>query len=483
MVSPPVNLDRRGCAIDMATILLDGAAARPLPVHRRPGRDRHDAARRAGRRRACCATCSSGSRRTRTTTARSRPARSSDHSLVLIDYNAYWIESLYDYVLYTGDIAFLRSSGRTWSGSSTSSIRRTSADGLLVNWLGAADYAYIPRGGTRVAYYNAQYVRALRLAASLAGWYGDAQRADRWRERAADTAAAFPGAFWDPRPAPSATRPATPTSIRSTATRSRSSPGSRRPRRRSRCSTTSTARCGGATATRSPTRTAGAAPTGATATSGASIRSSRTSRCSPATRSGADASALELIKREWGFMVARGPGTMWETIADEFGGQVDFTPSWEHGWSSGAAPALTSYVLGVQPTSPGLRDLHRHAAPERAHVRARRRCRPRAGRSASRGTQPAASSQLAGDRARRHGLGERSHDGALAGAAGGAGVECVGASVRQTAGQAGQSRVAWRQRMVTVNSAATTDAMPLPEDPSRVEDRRPRSAAAPRARP
>ena len=68
---------------------------------------------------------------------------------------------------------------------------------------------------------------------------------------------------------------------------------------------------------------------------------------------GADASALELIKREWGFMVARGPGTMWETIADESGGQVDRTPSWDHGWSSGAAPALTSYVLGVQPTSPG----------------------------------------------------------------------------------------------------------------------------------
>ena len=68
---------------------------------------------------------------------------------------------------------------------------------------------------------------------------------------------------------------------------------------------------------------------------------------------GADASALELIKREWGFMAARGPGTMWETIADDSGDQVDGTPSWDHGWSSGAAPALTNYVLGVQPTSPG----------------------------------------------------------------------------------------------------------------------------------
>ena len=30
-------------------------------------------------------------------------------------------------------------------------------------------------------------------------------------------------------------------------------------------------------------------------------------------------------------------------------------PSYDHGWSSGAAPALTNYVLGVQPASPGLR--------------------------------------------------------------------------------------------------------------------------------
>jgi hypothetical protein len=42
---------------------------------------------------------------------------------------------------------------------------------------------------------------------------------------------------------------------------------------------------------------------------------------------------------------------MWETIAPYGGGPVH--GSWDHGWSSGAAPALTNYVLGVQPTSPG----------------------------------------------------------------------------------------------------------------------------------
>ena len=37
-----------------------------------------------------------------------------EHSLVLVDYNAYWVESLYDYVLYTGDFSSCARSGRTW---------------------------------------------------------------------------------------------------------------------------------------------------------------------------------------------------------------------------------------------------------------------------------------------------------------------------------------------------------------------------------
>ena len=73
---------------------------------------------------------------------------------------------------------------------------------------------------------------------------------------------------------------------------------------------------------------------------------------------GDDARALELVRREWGWMLdpARGgPGTMWEAIGSW--GSIDgyekrFT-SMAHGWSTGAAPALTAYVLGVRPTSPG----------------------------------------------------------------------------------------------------------------------------------
>ena len=68
---------------------------------------------------------------------------------------------------------------------------------------------------------------------------------------------------------------------------------------------------------------------------------------------GADASALELIKREWGFMAQHGPGRCGRRSRDEPAARSTSVPSYDHGWSSGAAPALTNYVLGVQPTSPG----------------------------------------------------------------------------------------------------------------------------------
>jgi hypothetical protein len=53
-------------------------------------------------------------------------------------------------------------------------------------------------------------------------------------------------------------------------------------------------------------------------------------------------------------MVTYGPHEgMWETIGPNGGGPID--GSWNHGWSTGAAPVLTAYVLGVRPASPGFR--------------------------------------------------------------------------------------------------------------------------------
>jgi alpha-L-rhamnosidase len=73
---------------------------------------------------------------------------------------------------------------------------------------------------------------------------------------------------------------------------------------------------------------------------------------------GATSSAMALLRTLWGYMDTPGPnytGADWELVGSHgrpgFG---DFT-SLAHGWSSGATADLSSYVLGVLPTTPGFR--------------------------------------------------------------------------------------------------------------------------------
>jgi alpha-L-rhamnosidase len=68
---------------------------------------------------------------------------------------------------------------------------------------------------------------------------------------------------------------------------------------------------------------------------------------------GDTAGALQLLQDEWGPMTT-GPdgGTMWEKLAPD--GTINGGgTSLAHAWSTGPTPALTSYVLGVTPASPG----------------------------------------------------------------------------------------------------------------------------------
>jgi alpha-L-rhamnosidase len=64
--------------------------------------------------------------------------------------------------------------------------------------------------------------------------------------------------------------------------------------------------------------------------------------------------ALNLMRRTWGEMLAKGPGTVWESM------RLDGVPksggiSLAHGWAGGPVPALSGYVLGIRPTAPGYR--------------------------------------------------------------------------------------------------------------------------------
>ena len=72
--------------------------------------------------------------------------------------------------------------------------------------------------------------------------------------------------------------------------------------------------------------------------------------------SGDTGSALSLLQRLWGYMDAPGPdytGADWELVGPDGAPGFGDETSLAHGWSSGATADLSSYVLGVQPTTAG----------------------------------------------------------------------------------------------------------------------------------
>jgi hypothetical protein len=274
--------------------------------------------------------------------------------VVLVDYNAYWLEALYNYVLYSGDVGFAR---RVWphvlrllDGYYSSHIR----NGLFVNEEGDPDYAYFKRRGDVVAYYNAQLALALELGSRLARWLDRPQDAARWDARQVRLARAFDGAFWDARvgayrdtTADSGTHPQDAQAFAILA-------GLATPAQATQALSYLFAH---------DVRSYGNTVTDSDHWDSAIVGRGVWNRVYPFISyfevlaryaAGEDDSALELVRREWGYMLRNGPkSTMWETIGPYGGGPTDQKPSWDAGWSSGAAPAVTSFVLGVQPTSPG----------------------------------------------------------------------------------------------------------------------------------
>ena len=70
---------------------------------------------------------------------------------------------------------------------------------------------------------------------------------------------------------------------------------------------------------------------------------------------GSDAAGVELIRREWGFMLHDPLGTQStfpEALRDN-GCICSTYTSMSHGWATGPTGALTEYVLGLQPASAG----------------------------------------------------------------------------------------------------------------------------------
>jgi hypothetical protein len=281
------------------------------------------------------------------------PATAGVRTPDLVDYTGYWIEDAYDYVLYSGDLRSAKLLLPTVVRALDGWYPAQMDHGLLANNLGPRrDYALIDRLDPFVAYYNAQYVRVLELGATLAHWAGDDAAAKRWRLRARQLGPVIDKAFWD------ASAGAYKDTVGGPLVHSQDGNAfailagiASRSRAVSALGYLDSHNRYGYGNSIADTAVWDGFPWGFQANQRVYPFMSYFEVLARF-QTGLDPSALNLIRREWGYMLANGPrSTMWETIAPFGGGPLG--GSWDHGWSSGAAPALTNYVLGVQPTSPG----------------------------------------------------------------------------------------------------------------------------------
>ena len=226
---------------------------------------------------------------------------------------------------------------------------------LLLREEGYGDYGFIPRDGS-AAYYSALYVLALRRAADLADFLEKGRDAIRWRHRASAVSADFLKILWDPVVGAFLDR------------RCDNGPGCSAHAQdgNSLAILAGIANASLAVSALQYLYNANGRPYGNAFydAAGSGLREGFSERVYPFISyfeisarfraADAGASALDQIRRTYGWMSARDPGaTFWEGIGA--GGsryEAGFT-SLAHGWSTGVTPLLTTYVLGAAPTAPG----------------------------------------------------------------------------------------------------------------------------------
>ncbi|MFG3363890.1 alpha-L-rhamnosidase C-terminal domain-containing protein [Streptomyces sp. NPDC048156] len=284
------------------------------------------------------------------------PASINHYTLPLFDYPLWWVTCSWDYVLYTGDTDYaeryypqLVKVLDTWYPSVTDDA------GLLSKGLngtsGYGDYAFLGRTG-RITYYNANYVQALRDAARIADHVGRDADAGRWRERADKVAQAVNTHLWDE--AAGAYLDSATGAVRhaqdgnAIAITSGVADADRAASALAHLDATTKRRYGNAFMDND------------TLFGGASQRVyAFTSYPEFVARfeSGLADSAIDQIKRTYGWMESHDPGiTHWEGIGPNGSLYEGAYTSMAHGWSTGVLPALTHQLLGAKPTSPGYAD-------------------------------------------------------------------------------------------------------------------------------
>lgn len=286
------------------------------------------------------------------------PASINNYTLHLLDYTLWWVSTSYDLYMYTGDIEYIEKYYQPIINvlDKLFSSITDPATGLVTKGYGPdvstyGDYAFLDRTGP-VTYLNVLYVLALKQAAVIATTIpGRGDDADRWSARAAKLQIAINdhlfddsvGAFFD------------------------GSCGN--------VSCATHAQDGNSISIISGTATGKRAesileymydtmsqPYGNTFYDNDVVGTGYSKRVYAFLSyfeiearfiSGQANSALEEIRRLYGWMANNGPGvTFWEGIQNGYPYEDGFT-SMAHGWSTGIVPAVQNYILGVIPTGPG----------------------------------------------------------------------------------------------------------------------------------
>lgn len=267
-------------------------------------------------------------------------------SVDLFDYSAWWVVASQMYTLYSGDLDYARTYWPTLERLMDQWFPAvTDADGLLSKGLdgtgGYGDYQFSSRQGEGT-YYNAMYVLALRDGAALARKLGHATTAAAWNERAEQVAQRINARLWD------------------TGAGAYTEQGTQHWEDGNSMAVVA----GVADAARARSVT-GFMTRALTRDWGNATNDSGSDRVYPLFnyydalarfRTGDDDGALELIRRTWGWMLDHGgPGTTWEAIGPggDFATYEGTYSSMAHGWSAGAAAALSTDVLGIRPTGYG----------------------------------------------------------------------------------------------------------------------------------
>ncbi|MDT4911195.1 MAG: hypothetical protein QOC66_323 [Pseudonocardiales bacterium] len=281
------------------------------------------------------------------------PASINNYTLPLFDYPMYWVTSSWDYLLYTGDTGY----AQTYYPNLVKVLDSwypsvTDANGLLQKGLngtgGYGDYAFLGRTG-EVTYYNALYVLALRDAAATATALGRTVDAQRWSARAATVASAINAHLWD------ANAGAYLDSASGAVRHGQDGNGY--------AILAGVAPAARATSALDYLDAKTALPYGNAFMDNDTLVSDGSKRVYAFTSypeitarfmTGAADSAINEIKRLYGWMAGHDPGTTdWEGIGANGSMYEGPYTSAAHGWSTGVVSELTNQLLGAAPATPG----------------------------------------------------------------------------------------------------------------------------------